>query len=145
MNTQELKKFYEEVFHLCIFDVMMPKKDGFTLAKDIRKLNTTTPILFLTAKNQTEDKVEGFKAGADDYITKPFSTEEFLLRVKAILKRVDLIDEAEAETSFKIGSIKFDTENFKLEYANGENKKLTKKEAQILTLLVQNMNTMQTC
>jgi DNA-binding response OmpR family regulator len=77
-----LKKFNEELFHMCILDVMMPKKDGFTLAKDIRKINVDIPILFLTAKNQTEDKIEGFKSGGDDYLTKPFSTEEFLLRIK---------------------------------------------------------------
>jgi DNA-binding response OmpR family regulator len=139
-GAEGLQKFHEDHYHLCIFDVMMPKKDGFTLARDIRKLDTAIPILFLTAKNQTEDKVEGFKAGADDYITKPFSSEEFLLRVKAILKRVDLIDEPALETLFKIGNIMFDTENFKLEYANDEQKKLTKKEAQILSLLVQNKN-----
>ena len=83
-----------------ILDVMMPKKDGFTLAKDIRKLDKKIPILFLTAKNQTDDKVAGFSAGGDDYLTKPFSTEEFLLRVKALLRRVDIFDPSYAETIF---------------------------------------------
>lgn len=135
-----LKKFNEELFHMCILDVMMPKKDGFTLAKDIRKINVDIPILFLTAKNQTEDKIEGFKSGGDDYLTKPFSTEEFLLRIKAILKRVNLIDGQAIETRFELGTIVFDSENFKLIYPNGEEKKLTKKETKILRLLVQNIN-----
>jgi len=139
-GIEGLKRFNSEKFHLCILDVMMPKKDGITLAKDIRKVDKQTPILFLTAKNQTEDKVEGFKAGGDDYLTKPFSTEEFLLRVKAILKRVDVIQEQEVKTTFSIGSISFDTENFKLIYSDGEEKKLTKKEAKILHLLVENKN-----
>lgn len=139
-GVEGLKRFGEHTFQMCIFDVMMPKKDGFTLAKDIRKLNKNVPILFLTAKNQTEDKIEGFKAGGDDYLTKPFSTEEFLLRVQAILKRVNLVKEPEPETEVKIGSIVFDTENFFLKYPSGEKQNLTKKEARILQLLVQHTN-----
>ena len=139
-GVEGLKKFNDSTVHMCIFDVMMPKKDGFTLARDIRKINQDVPILFLTAKNQTEDKIEGFKAGGDDYLTKPFSTEEFLLRVKAILKRVDLVDKEEIPSSFNLASITFDAENYRLIYAEGEDKKLTKKEAKILLLLVQNMN-----
>ncbi|MCG8577126.1 MAG: response regulator transcription factor [Flavobacteriales bacterium] len=139
-GVEGLKKFNEEEFHLCVFDVMMPKKDGFTLARDIRKTNQEVPILFLTAKNQTEDKIEGFKAGGDDYLTKPFSTEEFLLRVKAILKRVKLIEGEEIATLFQLGSMEYDSENYLLKYADGEEKKLTKKEAKILLLLVQHQN-----
>ena len=139
-GSDGLQKFNEKTYHLCILDVMMPKKDGFTLAKDIRKLNSSVPILFLSAKNQQEDKVEGFKSGADDYITKPFSTEEFLLRVKAILKRVNLIDEIEIKTVFQLGDISFDSENYKLDFKTEPSKKLTKKESQILLLLVQNRN-----
>jgi DNA-binding response OmpR family regulator len=139
-GIEGLKKFNEHNPQMCIFDVMMPKKDGFTLAKDVRKVNTEVPILFLTAKNQTEDKIEGFKAGADDYLTKPFSTEEFLLRVKAILKRVKLVESDEALSTFDLGDIVYDIENYRLKYADGEEKKLTKKEAKILLLLVQNIN-----
>lgn len=139
-GVEGLKRFNEYNFQMCIFDVMMPKKDGLTLAKDIRKVNKNVPILFLTAKNQTEDKIEGFKAGGDDYMTKPFSTEEFLLRVQAILKRVNLIKEEEEPKELKIGSMTFDTENFLLKYQNGETQNLTKKEAKILVLLVQNQN-----
>lgn len=139
-GVEGLKKFNESKVHMCIFDVMMPKKDGFTLARDIRKTNQEVPILFLTAKNQTEDKIEGFKAGGDDYLTKPFSTEEFLLRVKAILKRVNLVEKEEIPSSFDLGTITFDAENYVLNYQSGEDKKLTKKEAKILLLLVQNIN-----
>lgn len=139
-GVEGLKKFNEESFHLCVFDVMMPKKDGFSLARDIRKVNTEIPILFLTAKNQAEDKIEGFKSGGDDYLTKPFSTEEFLLRIKALLKRVNLVSAEDVETNFELVSITFDSENFKLIYEDGEEKKLTKKEAKILLLLVQNKN-----
>ena len=85
------RRFNSEEFHLCIFDVMMPKKDGFSLARDVRKINEIIPILFLTAKSMTEDKVEGFKSGGDDYLTKPFSVEELQLRVSALLKRVNIV------------------------------------------------------
>jgi DNA-binding response OmpR family regulator len=139
-GVEGLKRFGEHAFQMCIFDVMMPKKDGFTLARDIRKVNRNVPILFLTAKNQTEDRIEGFKAGGDDYLTKPFSTEEFLLRVQAILKRVNLVKEEVAPKDLSIGTIVFDTENFVLRYANGEKQNLTKKEAKILQLLVQHTN-----
>ncbi len=139
-GMEGLKKFNEDVFHLCILDVMMPKKDGFSLAQDIRKINIEIPILFLTAKNQVEDRVAGFKAGGDDYLTKPFSTEEFLLRVRAILKRVNLIETVVAEKVFNLGNICFDSENYKLTSADGEEQKLTKKESKILLLLVQNKN-----
>lgn len=139
-GVEGLKKFNEADFQMCIFDVMMPKKDGFTLARDVRKINKNVPILFLTAKNQTEDRIEGFKAGGDDYLTKPFSTEEFLLRVKAILKRVNLVEEVEEETIVVLGKITYDIANFELKYDTGEIQKLTKKEAKILTLLVQHIN-----
>lgn len=139
-GMEGLKKFNEDVFHLCILDVMMPKKDGFSLAQDIRKINTEIPILFLTAKNQVEDRVAGFKAGGDDYLTKPFSTEEFLLRVRAILKRVNLLEPVVVETLFNLGNLVFDSENYKITSADGEEQKLTKKESKILLLLVQNKN-----
>jgi DNA-binding response OmpR family regulator len=133
-GAEGFKKFNEEKFHLCIFDVMMPKKDGFSLAKDIRKINNEVPILFLTAKSMTEDKVEGFKSGGDDYLTKPFSTEELQLRISALLKRVNIVVEAKDESMVRLGDYTFDTLNFKLKHANFE-KTLTKKEAQILKIL----------
>lgn len=133
-GAEGFKKFNEETFHLCIFDVMMPKKDGFSLAKDIRTINNEIPILFLTAKSMTEDKVEGFKSGGDDYLTKPFSTEELQLRISALLKRVNIVAEVPDESTIKLGAYTFDTLNFKLKHTNFE-KTLTKKEAQILKIL----------
>jgi DNA-binding response OmpR family regulator len=132
-GLEGFKRFNDEIFHMCIFDVMMPKKDGFTLAKDVRKVNTEIPILFLTAKSMTEDKVEGFNVGGDDYLTKPFSSEELSVRVKALLKRVDIGAE-ETDGKEEIGKYIYDTNNFLLTGPDFE-KKLTKKEAQILKML----------
>jgi DNA-binding response OmpR family regulator len=133
-GAEGFKRFNEEKFHLCIFDVMMPKKDGFSLARDVRKINTEIPILFLTAKSMTEDKVEGFKAGGDDYLTKPFNVEELQLRISALLKRVNIITENEDVTIIQIGEYLFDTLNYNLKHPKFE-KTLTKKEAQILKIL----------
>lgn len=132
-------RFTEDHFHLCIFDVMMPKKDGFTLAKEIRTINQEVPILFLTAKSMTEDKVAGFNAGGDDYLTKPFSFDELNVRVKALLKRVNLLEEKE-EKIIALGEYAFDTENFMLKHAAFE-KTLTKKEALVLKMLCKFKNT----
>jgi DNA-binding response OmpR family regulator len=131
-----LKQFNEGEYDLCILDVMLPHKDGFTLAEDIRKTNKKVPIVFLTAKSMTEDKIRGFKAGGDDYITKPFSTEEFLLRVEAIMKRSNKSEEKKADTNYHIGSYEFVSENFVLKRNNAE-QKLTKKGAEVLKLLCQ--------
>ena len=131
-------RFTEDNYHLCIFDVMMPKKDGFTLAREIRKINTETPILFLTAKSMTEDKVAGFNAGGDDYLTKPFSFDELSVRVKALLKRVNIQEETEVKL-IQLGNYVFDTENFTLKHPEFE-KTLTKKEAMVLKLLCQFKN-----
>jgi DNA-binding response OmpR family regulator len=133
-GMEGFKRFNEETFHLCIFDVMMPKKDGFTLARDVRKINHDIPILFLTAKSMTSDKVEGFNAGGDDYLTKPFSTDELTVRVKALLKRVHISDQDEESGVIHIGKYNFDAANYMLKHAEFE-KKLTKKEAQILAML----------
>lgn len=131
-------KFTEDNFHMCIFDVMMPKKDGFTLAREIRKINKEIPILFLTAKSMTEDKVAGFNAGGDDYLTKPFSFEELNVRVKALLKRVNIVDDAEDKV-IKIADYLFDTENFTLTHPEFD-KTLTRKEAMVLKILCKFMN-----
>ncbi len=139
-GAEAYKKFNDEIFHLCIFDVMMPKKDGFSLAKDVRKLNSVIPILFLSAKSMIEDKVEGFKSGGDDYLTKPFGVEELQLRVKALLKRVNVQTEIiEIETLVHLGTYEFDSENYTLK-SNNFNKSLTKKEAQILKVLLKFKN-----
>jgi DNA-binding response OmpR family regulator len=131
-------RFTEDQFHLCIFDVMMPKKDGFTLAREIRKINKDTPILFLTAKSMTEDKVEGFNAGGDDYLTKPFSFDELSVRVKALLRRVNIQEEPEMRI-IELGDYVFDTENFTLRHPEFE-KTLTKKEAMVLKMLCKFIN-----
>lgn len=138
-GAEAFQRFNEETFHLCVFDVMMPKKDGFTLAKEIRKINKEIPILFLTAKSMTEDKIEGFKSGGDDYLTKPFSVEELQLRVFALLKRVNIHTEDEEAHIFEIGSYVFDSENYTLTHPNFS-KVLTKKEAHILKMLVKFKN-----
>ncbi len=138
-GAEGFKRFNEETFHLCLFDVMMPKKDGFTLAREIRKINKEVPILFLTAKSMTEDKIEGFKAGGDDYLTKPFSVEELQLRVIALLKRVNIHTEEEEEKVFLIGDYQFDSENYTLTHSQFS-KVLTKKEAHILRILTKFKN-----
>ncbi|MFZ5554889.1 MAG: response regulator transcription factor [Bacteroidota bacterium] len=133
-GKQGLKLFNESKFDLCILDVMLPHKDGFSLAEDIRKTNTDIPIMFLTAKSMTDDRIKGFKSGGDDYMTKPFSTEELLLRMEAILKRSKPGATVSAKDLFQLGSYEFDFNNFRLS-RNGEEQKLTKKEAEILRLL----------
>jgi len=134
--------FRKNKYDLLILDVMMPKKDGFTLADDIRKQNTKVPIIFVTAKNLKEDRIRGFQKGCDDYMTKPFSTEELSLRIKAILKRCAVIksdvDEKEIET-FNVGKFTFDNSNMVLMY-DGEERRLTRKETGLLRLLCLNIN-----
>ena len=107
-GEEGLTSFTNEHFDLCILDLMMPKKDGFTLASDIREVNTKIPIIFLTAKSLKEDVLKGFQLGGDDYITKPFSMEELLMRIKAILKRT--LKETQKNTfhgEFKIGNFRY--------------------------------------
>ena len=137
-GSEGLVKFNEGVFDLCILDVMLPLLDGFSLAKDIRKINTEIPILFLTAKSMTEDKITGFEAGGDDYLTKPFSIQEFQLRVKALLRRVK-VAKTEDEKVYNIGLYSYDKEN-QILTISGKEKTLTKKEAQILRLLFKYKN-----
>ncbi len=138
-GAEAFQRFNQDKFHLCIFDVMMPKKDGFTLAKDIRQLDHQIPILFLTAKGNDEDKVEGFRSGGDDYLTKPFNSEELQLRVAALLRRVNITSEEENNDVVKIGKYSFDTINYLLKHSKFE-KVLTKKEAMVLKLLSKNLN-----
>lgn len=133
-GMEGFKRFNGSKYHLCIFDVMMPKKDGFSLAEDVRKVDKSIPILFLTAKSMTEDKVKGFNVGGDDYLTKPFSSAELKARVRALLKRVDITISEENEDEMKFGNLTYDLLNFTLT-GPGFEKKLTKKEAQILKML----------
>ncbi|HYF03671.1 MAG TPA: response regulator transcription factor, partial [Patescibacteria group bacterium] len=137
-----LQAYQQKPHKLCIFDVMMPKKDGFSLAREIRKTDQKTPILFLTAKSMKEDKIEGFKAGADDYVTKPFSIEELLLRVEAILRRCETTSaqvKPTDEEHFHIGKYSFDAGQRKLSI-NEEVRILTSKEAELLKVLCENTN-----
>lgn len=103
-----LKEFTEKEFDICIFDVMMPKKDGFSLAEDVKKIDKNTPIIFLTARNMREDILKGYQLGADDYITKPFDTELLLYKIKAILQRSAVLENEDQE-QFKISNIFFDS------------------------------------
>lgn len=139
-GEEGLKTFKSEVFDLCILDIMLPKMDGFSLAKEIRMMDRQIPLIFLTAKTMKVDIIEGFKIGADDYITKPFSMEELLLRLKAILRRtpLGLIDDDNKNT-FNFGQFNFDY-NQQLLTHNGSSRNLTSKETELLKLLCQNMN-----
>lgn len=132
------KEFLKGKYDLCVLDVMMPKKDGFTLAQEIRNVNNEVPIIFLTAKALKEDVLEGFKIGADDYITKPFSMEELVFRIGAILRRVKGKKDREI-TLYKIGKYNFDTQKQQL-VADGKTQKLTTKESELLALLCSHAN-----
>lgn len=136
VNGQEaLDIFVQQEFDFCILDIMMPVKDGFAVASEIRSINRKIPILFLTAKSLQEDKVRGFESGADDYITKPFSMEELLLRMQAILRRTEESPRpGQTENLFTLGGYTFDYNRQSLIYRNKE-QKLTSKEAGLLRLL----------
>ncbi|MCQ2067175.1 MAG: response regulator transcription factor [Bacteroidaceae bacterium] len=125
-------------FDICVLDVMMPKKDGLTLAQEIRAMNQETPIVFLTAKNLKEDILEGFKIGADDYITKPFSMEELTFRIEAILRRVRGKKNHELSV-YSIGKFTFDTKKQILSI-DDDSTKLTTKESELLALLCAHNN-----
>ena len=144
-GEEGLIKYNKGEYDLCILDVMMPKKDGFTLAKEIRENDQNIPIIFLTAKSLKEDVLEGFKIGADDYITKPFNSEELLLRVQAILRRSGAKPEVEEDVKeFKIGSFHFNYPLRILTYtgSDGETHKdnLSPKEAHLLKMFCMHKN-----
>ncbi len=131
--------FTQGAYDVCVLDVMMPKKDGFSLAKDIRLINSRVPIIFLTAKNMQDDVIQGFKAGGDDYLTKPFNMEELLVRIEAILRRTNSKEQNPHKTSFVLG--KFTFHPTKQLLVEGEMvSKLTTKESELLNLLCNNMN-----
>ena len=131
--------FQPSKYDLCIFDIMMPELDGISLAIEIRKKDASIPIIFLTAKNQKEDVLEGFRSGADDYITKPFSMEELIYRIQAILKRTSASPAQKREGSYSIGSYSFDPLKQFLSHG-GQNIKLTTKESELLELLCRHNN-----
>lgn len=130
-----LRRFKEQLFDFIILDVMMPVKDGFAVAKEIRKTDTEIPILFLTAKSMKEDRLAGFDAGGDDYLTKPFAMEELLARINAILKRT--YKEGKKETAFTVGDVNYDYLQQTIDIG-GQKNKLTTKENELFYLLIKN-------
>jgi len=139
-GLEALEVFSKEAFDFCVVDVMMPVKDGFTLAKDIRKVDNQIPILFLTAKSLEEDKLKGFQAGGDDYLTKPFSMDELLARIEAILRRSAKVTDGKTDKGiFSLGNFIFDYNHQNL-HINGNDQKLTSKEAELLKILCEHVN-----
>lgn len=136
-GRQGLEAYRQGGYDLLILDVMMPHKDGFTMAREIRQGDDRTPIIFLTAKSMKQDAIAGFQSGADDYVTKPFSMEELLLRVSAVLRRSrGIVPEEETPTRFAIGGFQFDARKQTLAHEGGtEARKLTTKETDLLRML----------
>lgn len=139
-GQQGFDAFTKQKFDICLIDIMLPVKDGYTLAKEIRQSDQYVPIIFLTAKSLPDDKIEGFKAGADDYLTKPFNMEELIMRIKAVLKRTSVVPgSVDNEGNFVIGKYHFDSVKQILKIDDNE-KKLTSKESDLLRLLALNLN-----
>ena len=137
-GRQALELAHSQHFDLCILDVMLPEIDGFTLAREIRKYDREVPILFLTAKSLKEDRLQGLRLGGDDYITKPFSIEELILRVEVFLRR-NKISQPQAPDRYKLGNFEFDYENLAL-FNEDNTFQLTQKEADLLKLFADNRN-----
>jgi two-component system, OmpR family, response regulator len=133
------RDFVKNQYDICILDIMMPVKDGYTLAKEIRQIDEEIPIIFLTAKSMKEDVIEGFSIGADDYITKPFSMEELLFRIEAILKRTSNAFKTAAVEKFEIGKYVFDVKKQTLQL-DDKVIRLTTKESELLKLLCTHQN-----
>lgn len=134
-----LKAFKSLGIDLCIVDIKMPKKDGFTLAEEMREINEFIPIIFLTGQSTKEDKIKGLKLGADDYVTKPFSMEELYLRINTILKRVMVQDKVRSPVKFNLGDVSFHTDLRELHFADRQIK-LTSIESKLLTMLCEHEN-----
>ena len=140
-GMEGFEKFKKDDFDLCILDVMMPYKDGFTLAKEIREKNTDVPIVFLTAKAMKEDVLKGYKVGADDYLNKPFDSEVLLMKIKAIMQRKATETVADSKQfEFKIGKFHLNSKLRFLTYDGGEQVKLSPKENELLRLLALHEN-----
>jgi DNA-binding response OmpR family regulator len=144
-GEEGFESFKTEKFDICIFDVNMPKKDGFELARDVRRRNQSVPIIFLTANSSEEDKLKGFEIGADEYITKPFSTQELIARIKAILKRTQGVQQPiiEQEEVYKVGNVTVDFTNHIILH-KGTEKRISTTEAELLKLFIQNKNNLLT-
>jgi len=140
-GLEGLIMFKNDDFDLCILDVMMPRKDGFSLAKDIRSTNTEVPIVFLTAKTMKEDVLKGYEAGADDYLNKPFDSEVLLHKIKAILQRKAIDVNADDEKhEFQIGKFFLNSKLRHLSFDGGEIRKLSPKENKLLKMLATHLN-----
>jgi len=137
-GKQAVQLFKKDIFDLCLLDVMLPEMDGYAVAEEIRSRHSEIPIIFLTAKSLKEDKIHGLKIGADDYITKPFSIEELILKIKVFLKRKYVTGSQELSV-LKIGAFTLDHDNLKLS-SGDEASQMTKKEADLLKLLITNKN-----
>lgn len=137
-GKQAMEVIKQNDFDLCIFDVMLPDVDGFTIAEELRKFNTQVPILFLTAKSMKEDRIRGLKLGADDYITKPFSIEELILKIEIFLRR-SKISSPSVPTYLTVGNYLLDHKNLSLKFED-QAKNLTQKEADLLKMLIENKN-----
>ena len=138
-GEQALKLFQKETFNICVFDVMMPKIDGFTLAEKIIKINPEIPFVFLTARQLKEDKIKGLKLGADDYIVKPFEVDELVLRIGNILKRSEKRSSIPTEDTISIGQYVLDTRRLELKFESTI-QQLTQKEAALVIYLYHNSN-----
>ena len=134
-----LAAFQRERFDLCLLDIMMPHMDGFTLAEEIRDVDPDIPLFFLSAKTMKEDIIQGYKLGADDYITKPFDSEVLLMKIKAILKRNDDINKENDNKEFDLGSYHFNPKLRELSH-NGQTQTLSPKENELLKMLAEHMN-----
>ena len=140
-GIEGFEKFNRSDFDLCILDIMMPFKDGLTLAKEIREVNEEIPLIFLTAKNLKDDVLKGYKIGADDYLTKPFDSEILLAKIKSILNRKPNVNNDEVDIfEFKFGDFNFNSKLRILEYKDGDSYKLSPKENQLLKMLVLNFD-----
>lgn len=133
-----MEAFKKQNFDICILDIMLPKKDGFEIASDIRKINNDVPIIFLSAKTLKEDRIKGLKLGADDYLVKPFSIEELALKIEIFLKRSQKNEIAE-KVSYSVGRYKFDTNNYVLTFEE-QKITLTQRESELLKLFLDNKN-----
>jgi two-component system OmpR family response regulator len=137
-GKEALEKYNNGNYQFLILDVMMPELDGFSVAKEVRNIDKKVPILFLTAKTMKEDKLEGFSIGADDYLTKPFSMEELVARIEAILKRSE-VNNSPLQTEYQVGKFTFDPEKRTISL-DGKEERLTTKENHLLKLLSKNKN-----
>ena len=144
-GIEGLEKFRKHNYDLCILDVMMPFKDGFSLASDIRSINEEVPLIFLTAKSLKEDVIKGFKIGADDYLIKPFDSEILLFKIKSIFKRkISLKKATDNKVDYIFSSFRYNSKFRELQFKNDKPDTLSPKEGKLLTLLLDNMNDLTT-